>query len=118
MPCTTASPSPVPRPAGLVVKNGSKMFGGTSAKNPHPVVAHRQANGVGPRPQIGIVHKVIAMDLDVAGLQAQRPAARHRITRVHRQVEQDLIPAARRHSNARCRGSSLLLSTTPSPTMR
>ena len=37
MPYTVASPSPVPRPLSLVVKNGSKMWDRTSASMPQPV---------------------------------------------------------------------------------
>src|SRR5262249_39301960 len=37
MPYATDSPSPVPRPWGLVVKNGSKIFGRSSCRIPVPV---------------------------------------------------------------------------------
>jgi len=37
MPCTVASPRPVPLPIGLVVKKGSKMRSATSALMPFPV---------------------------------------------------------------------------------
>ncbi len=37
MPCTVASPSPVPLSLGLVVKNGSKIRDTTSGGMPVPV---------------------------------------------------------------------------------
>ena len=37
MPSETARPSPVPSPSGLVVKNGSKTRGTTSAGIPGPL---------------------------------------------------------------------------------
>ncbi len=40
---TTASPSPVPRPRGLVVENGSKIRSRTSSVMPMPVSDHAQA---------------------------------------------------------------------------
>ena len=44
MPCTTESPSPVPRPGSLVVKNGSKIRSRISVSIPWPLsVTERQA---------------------------------------------------------------------------
>jgi hypothetical protein len=37
MPCTTESPSPVPSPTGLVVKNGSNTRRRVTSSMPHPV---------------------------------------------------------------------------------
>ena len=59
IPCTTASPSPVPMPAGLVVKNGSKTRSSVAASIPLPVsLTVRQMPGCAAP---GVVSRVTSM---------------------------------------------------------
>ena len=51
MPYTVESPSPVPLPCSLVVKNGSKRCARVSASMPTPGVAHLEQH-VGPGPRV------------------------------------------------------------------
>ena len=45
---SSCQPSPVPRPTGLVVKNGSKIRRRTSSDMPHPLSEKDQAHKLPP----------------------------------------------------------------------
>jgi hypothetical protein len=78
MPCTVASPRPVPAPSSFVVKNGSNARSTTSAPC-HAVVGHGDAHAA-RRP----------VDAD-----RQRPSLGHRVARVDGEVDEHLLELAR-----------------------
>src|SRR6266480_1528078 len=84
-----ASPSPVPLPRSLVVKKGSKMRGRSSGGMPLPVSL-----------TVKRTPSVIFSNFEVAGkvsfsvffrLEAECSSCGHRVARIHRQIQQDLL---------------------------
>ena len=75
--CTMARPSPVPSPAALVVKNGSKIRSCTAASMPQPVSRTvSTAKRAGVRPRIGLVGSSVRRHLQDAAARAAWPGAR------------------------------------------
>ena len=75
MPCTTASPRPLPSPGCLVVKNGSKMCSSVSGRDAGAVVVHADAD-VAPSPSQGRAGSCARRPrLDVADLDLDAPSA-------------------------------------------
>ena len=128
MPCTTASPSPVPCPTGLVVKNGSKTRSRVASSMPQPLsLTHRCACAPGAQTDAGRA----ASGVEIGRGQADHDAAAaalQRVPGVGAQVHQHLlhlrrVDAARapahRRSAARARpapaGSSAAASASPRP---
>ena len=87
-----ASPSPVPLPGPLVVKNGSNMCACTSGVMPVPAVPDDQAHA---RPHVVTLVESKLSSRDLGELDGERAARRHRVARVHGQVEEDLFDLGR-----------------------
>jgi len=100
--CVMASPSPVPSPTGLVVKNGSKMRGQVFLRDTLAVVGHAD------------VHRIIGMP----GLDAQLSLAFHGLCRVGEEVEEHLIELRRGAGDLGRSPSSLMTSTLFLSTLR
>ena len=76
IPYTVASPSPLPSPAGLVVKNGSKARSATSSDIPVPVSDTCICD---------------AALIDPAQVDGEQTSIGHRIAGVGREVEEQLL---------------------------
>ena len=85
-PYTMLKPRPVPCPGALVVKKGSKMRSSTSGDMPVPV--SRMAIDVVAHSEPRMTRRVVGINMRITRLYGQRPAARHRIACVDRNVDQ------------------------------
>ena len=84
----------MPWPEAFVVNIGSKAREATSLSIPMPVsVTSSRTNRPGSTPGIG--ERLRRPELGVAGLERQRAATRHRVARVDREVDQDLLDPGR-----------------------
>ena len=110
MPYTVASPSPVPCPRPLVVKNGSNNRACTSGVDARAGVGDRERAyrpGAQRRRRPGARAAPVPLR---RRHDEQLPAARHRVARVHRQVQHHLLQlrgSARTAAASRGTGSEL-----------
>ena len=91
MPCTTDSPSPVPWPTGLVVKNGSKMRARISGVMPAPV-SRTVSRGVRAGLQLGGSRRARSASTRAGSTRtSQRAALLHGVRGVGREVQEHLV---------------------------
>ena len=78
MPLQIQSPSPVPSPAGLVVKNGSKIRSRISGGIPPPV--SRISTTAWPRPSVRVLTRISLRSVSPSGIACAAFSSRFRNT--------------------------------------
>ena len=94
MPNTVDSPSPVPRPLGFVVKNGSKICASVADVHPRAIVGHDE-DDVLSRIRDRMRHRRGLGELHALRVDRESRRRRHRVARIDRQVQQDLLHLSR-----------------------
>ena len=83
----------MPFPGGLVVKNGSKIFGRISSLIPSPRIVDRHQD-TAPFGRLGMNPDMAFIDQDFRRLDGEFAAARHRVARIRREIHQHLMDLA------------------------
>ena len=94
IPYTVASPSPVPLPVGLVVKNGSKSRAIVALSMPHPVSVTASST-YRPGATLSWLGAYAASSSTSAVSIVSAAAPRHRVAGVDGEVREDLLDLAR-----------------------
>ncbi len=95
-PYTWLKPRPVPLPTPLVVKNGSNTRGSVSAAMPAPVSVSSTRHEVAAQ----AVDLGLAGQPDLAHRDRENAAIRHRVARIHAEVQQRELELARVDADA------------------
>ena len=117
MPCTVASPSPVPSPIPFVVKNGSKIFSTRLGRHPDAGVAHGERH-VRPRLEVRVRTLVVLAEFECAVSDREPATVGHRVASVESEIEHDLFDLGRIGSVGPRSESNAVERTTSSPSMR
>ena len=104
MPCTVASPMPLPLPDSLVVKNGSNMRSLHLGRDARAGVLDGELDELARRPAARQLAQTRSCVARAADAHADRAARRHRVARVDAEVQQR--PARPGRGRRRPRGTS------------